>query len=164
LKDSDYSEVDRAECQFTTTGTVLDNGTQVCSFLSIYMSRNVKSYFPMTRKQQYCLIDVDSPSGKRLSLLYSCIQSSIFSPPAPPSKIRMGRCLCRVNSAQKILIWSRNQLGLHSYTKYDQHGLNVILGKIQCPHRGKRKPEMNLLRVGTPCLINRFCKDKLSPI
>jgi hypothetical protein len=66
LKDSDYSEVDRAECQFTTTGTVLDNGTQVCSFLSIYMSRNVKSYFPMTRKQQYCLIDVDSPSGKRL--------------------------------------------------------------------------------------------------
>ena len=33
LKDSDYSEVDRAECQFTTTATVLDNGTQVCSFL-----------------------------------------------------------------------------------------------------------------------------------
>ncbi|PNY09252.1 hypothetical protein L195_g005798 [Trifolium pratense] len=28
LKDSDYGEVDRAECQFTTTGTVLDNGTQ----------------------------------------------------------------------------------------------------------------------------------------
>lgn len=34
LKDSDYTEVDRAECQFTTTGTVLDNGTQVCSFRS----------------------------------------------------------------------------------------------------------------------------------
>jgi hypothetical protein len=118
----------------------------------------------MTWKQQYCLIDVDSPSGKRLSLLYSCIQSSIFSPPAPPSKIRMGRCLCRVNSAQKILIWSRNQLGLHSYTKYDQHGLNVILGKIQLPHRRKRKPEMSLLRAGTPCLINRFCKDELIPI
>lgn len=29
LKDSDFSEVDRAECQFTTTATVLENGTQV---------------------------------------------------------------------------------------------------------------------------------------
>lgn len=29
LKDSDFSEIDRAECQFTTTATVLDNGTQV---------------------------------------------------------------------------------------------------------------------------------------
>lgn len=27
LKDSDYNEVDRAECQFTTTATILDNGT-----------------------------------------------------------------------------------------------------------------------------------------
>ncbi|KAL8524556.1 hypothetical protein ACS0TY_014230 [Phlomoides rotata] len=29
LKDSDFSEVDRAECQFTTTATVLDNGSQI---------------------------------------------------------------------------------------------------------------------------------------
>jgi hypothetical protein len=50
LKDSDYSEVDRAECQFTTTGTVLDNGTQVCSFLSIYMSRNIQSLFSYDMK------------------------------------------------------------------------------------------------------------------
>ncbi|PON37541.1 hypothetical protein PanWU01x14_319600 [Parasponia andersonii] len=28
LKDSDYNEVDRAECQFATTLTVLDNGSQ----------------------------------------------------------------------------------------------------------------------------------------
>ncbi|KAM1050419.1 hypothetical protein ACFX13_032893 [Malus domestica] len=28
LKDSEYKEVDRAECQFSTTSTVLDNGTQ----------------------------------------------------------------------------------------------------------------------------------------
>ncbi|KAI7744393.1 hypothetical protein M8C21_013846, partial [Ambrosia artemisiifolia] len=28
LKDSDFNETDRAECQFTTTATVLDNGTQ----------------------------------------------------------------------------------------------------------------------------------------
>ena len=33
LKDSDYNEVDRAECQFATTATVLDNDTHVCSFL-----------------------------------------------------------------------------------------------------------------------------------
>ena len=33
LKDSAYNEVDRAECQFATTATVLDNDTQVCSFL-----------------------------------------------------------------------------------------------------------------------------------
>ncbi|KAK4262727.1 hypothetical protein QN277_028252 [Acacia crassicarpa] len=32
LKDSDYNEVDRAECQFTTTATVLDNGTQGMPF------------------------------------------------------------------------------------------------------------------------------------
>lgn len=29
LKDSDYNEVDRAECQFSTTATVLENGSQV---------------------------------------------------------------------------------------------------------------------------------------
>ncbi|XP_027364323.1 protein HAPLESS 2-like [Abrus precatorius] len=35
LKDSDYNEVDRAECQFATTATIPDNGTLVCSFLGI---------------------------------------------------------------------------------------------------------------------------------
>lgn len=29
LKASDFSEVDRAECQFTTTATILDNGSQI---------------------------------------------------------------------------------------------------------------------------------------
>lgn len=29
LKDSQFSEADRAECQFSTTATILDNGTQV---------------------------------------------------------------------------------------------------------------------------------------
>ncbi|GER30378.1 hapless 2 [Striga asiatica] len=29
LKDSDFGEVDRAECQFTTTATVLENGSQI---------------------------------------------------------------------------------------------------------------------------------------
>ena len=29
LKDSNFNEVDRAECQFTTIATVLDNGSQV---------------------------------------------------------------------------------------------------------------------------------------
>ncbi|KAL7111628.1 hypothetical protein ACP275_05G101400 [Erythranthe tilingii] len=29
LKDSDFSEVDRAECQFTTTATVIENGSQI---------------------------------------------------------------------------------------------------------------------------------------
>ena len=29
LKDSEFKEVDRAECQFTTTAASLDNGTQV---------------------------------------------------------------------------------------------------------------------------------------
>ncbi|XP_010278564.2 PREDICTED: protein HAPLESS 2 isoform X2 [Nelumbo nucifera] len=32
LKDSDFNEVDRAECQFTTTATVLDNGSQITPF------------------------------------------------------------------------------------------------------------------------------------
>ncbi|XP_030500218.2 protein HAPLESS 2 isoform X1 [Cannabis sativa] len=32
LKDSDYNEVDRAECQFSTTSTVLDNGSQTTPF------------------------------------------------------------------------------------------------------------------------------------
>ncbi|KAL5559362.1 hypothetical protein UlMin_035573 [Ulmus minor] len=32
LKDSDYNEVDRAECQFATTATVLDNGSQSAPF------------------------------------------------------------------------------------------------------------------------------------
>uniref|UniRef100_A0A803KME1 Generative cell specific-1/HAP2 domain-containing protein n=1 Tax=Chenopodium quinoa TaxID=63459 RepID=A0A803KME1_CHEQI len=32
LKDSEFNEVDRAECQFTTTATVLDNGTQGAPF------------------------------------------------------------------------------------------------------------------------------------
>lgn len=37
LKDSDFSEADRAECQFTTTTTVLDNGSQVCLQLVTYL-------------------------------------------------------------------------------------------------------------------------------
>ncbi|KAG6636860.1 hypothetical protein CIPAW_11G140300 [Carya illinoinensis] len=32
LKDSNFDEVDRAECQFTTTATVLDNGSQITPF------------------------------------------------------------------------------------------------------------------------------------
>ncbi|GLT40469.1 hypothetical protein SLA2020_146060 [Shorea laevis] len=32
LKDSDFNEVDRAECQFTTTATVPDNGSQINPF------------------------------------------------------------------------------------------------------------------------------------
>ncbi|KAF8032969.1 hypothetical protein BT93_D1758 [Corymbia citriodora subsp. variegata] len=32
LKDSDFSEVDRAECLFSTTATVLDNGSQITPF------------------------------------------------------------------------------------------------------------------------------------
>ncbi|KAG7016949.1 Protein HAPLESS 2, partial [Cucurbita argyrosperma subsp. argyrosperma] len=32
LKDADFSEVDRAECQFATTSTVLDNGSQITPF------------------------------------------------------------------------------------------------------------------------------------
>ncbi|KAJ0964135.1 hypothetical protein J5N97_029257 [Dioscorea zingiberensis] len=31
LKASDFSEVDRAECQFTTTATIVDNGSQIVS-------------------------------------------------------------------------------------------------------------------------------------
>ncbi|KAL5168095.1 Protein HAPLESS 2 [Glycine soja] len=36
LKDSDYNEVDRAECQFATTTTVLDNDTQKGLFDPLY--------------------------------------------------------------------------------------------------------------------------------
>ncbi|PIA57232.1 hypothetical protein AQUCO_00600161v1 [Aquilegia coerulea] len=32
LKDSDFNEVDRAECQFTTTATILENGSQITPF------------------------------------------------------------------------------------------------------------------------------------
>lgn len=35
LKDSDFSEVDRAECQFSTMATVLDNGSQVGKVLKL---------------------------------------------------------------------------------------------------------------------------------
>jgi hypothetical protein len=79
LKDSDYGEVDRAECQFTTTGTVLDNGTQVCSFLrtSLEIFKSLFSYETKT-VVLFNLINVDSPSGNRLWLLYFRIQSSIL--------------------------------------------------------------------------------------
>ncbi|XP_074279994.1 protein HAPLESS 2 [Silene latifolia] len=42
LKDSEFKEVDRAECQFTTTATVLDNGTQGPSFQP---PESAKSFF-----------------------------------------------------------------------------------------------------------------------
>ncbi|KAK4748597.1 hypothetical protein SAY87_015183 [Trapa incisa] len=32
LKDSDFSEIDRAECQFSTTATVFDNGSEITPF------------------------------------------------------------------------------------------------------------------------------------
>lgn len=41
LKDSDFSEVDRAECQFTTTATILDNGSQVRIMLDLDMNKLV---------------------------------------------------------------------------------------------------------------------------
>lgn len=40
LKDADFSEVDRAECQFATTATVLDNGSQVRSLCSVRIMVN----------------------------------------------------------------------------------------------------------------------------
>lgn len=41
LKDSNFNEVDRAECQFSTTATVLDNGSQVCNgYLNFKMLAN----------------------------------------------------------------------------------------------------------------------------
>ncbi|KAJ4774800.1 Protein HAPLESS 2 [Rhynchospora pubera] len=43
LKASDFAEVDRAECQFTTTATVLDNGTQVV--VSVEDKNGVKGFF-----------------------------------------------------------------------------------------------------------------------
>ncbi|KAJ7010724.1 protein HAPLESS 2 isoform X1 [Populus alba x Populus x berolinensis] len=33
LKDSGFNEIDRAECQFLTTATILDNGSQIAPFL-----------------------------------------------------------------------------------------------------------------------------------
>jgi len=79
LKDSDYGEVDRAECQFTTTGTVLDNGTQVCSFLRT--SLEILSLHSLMKRKTavlFNLINVDLPSGNKLWLLYFRIQSSIL--------------------------------------------------------------------------------------
>ncbi|KAK9748009.1 hypothetical protein RND81_02G029700 [Saponaria officinalis] len=42
LKDSEFKEVDRAECQFTTTATVIDNGTQGPPFQP---SKSANSFF-----------------------------------------------------------------------------------------------------------------------
>ncbi|XP_078178775.1 protein HAPLESS 2-like isoform X1 [Carex rostrata] len=43
LKASNFAEVDRAECQFTTTATVLDNGTQVV--VSTEDKKGIKGFF-----------------------------------------------------------------------------------------------------------------------
>ncbi|KAL0876987.1 hypothetical protein Bca101_026692 [Brassica carinata] len=48
LKDSQFSEVDRAECQFSTTATVLDNGTQVTNPFQIPETRP-KGFFESIR-------------------------------------------------------------------------------------------------------------------
>ncbi|KAJ4885519.1 Protein HAPLESS 2 [Raphanus sativus] len=48
LKDSHFSEVDRAECQFSTTATVLDNGTQVTNPFQIPETRP-KGFFESIR-------------------------------------------------------------------------------------------------------------------
>ncbi|RWW17689.1 hypothetical protein GW17_00018366, partial [Ensete ventricosum] len=37
LKGSDFSVLDQAECQFTTTATVLENGSQVFLVLEVYL-------------------------------------------------------------------------------------------------------------------------------
>ncbi|XP_078442377.1 hapless 2 [Wolffia australiana] len=44
LKDSEFSEIDRAECQFTTTATVLDNGTQIVASYS-QKKGGIKGFF-----------------------------------------------------------------------------------------------------------------------
>ncbi|XP_011029203.1 PREDICTED: protein HAPLESS 2 [Populus euphratica] len=40
LKDSGFNEIDRAECQFFTTATILDNGSQIAPFLAPKTSVN----------------------------------------------------------------------------------------------------------------------------
>lgn len=71
LKDSDFSEVDRAECQFTTTATVLDNGTQVLPTLlsSLYVAMNYMKF-----KKYKNVIDLNK-SNLNLHLIFLLFHS-----------------------------------------------------------------------------------------
>ncbi|KAF8049716.1 hypothetical protein N665_2139s0004 [Sinapis alba] len=65
LKDSQFSEVDRAECQFSTTATVLDNGTQVTNPFQIPETRP-KGFFESIRMMWTKLVNglVDFITGE----------------------------------------------------------------------------------------------------
>lgn len=76
LKDSDFSEADRAECQFTTTATILDNGSQVCSnfiayFLQSHGEKSNMRYFDLSYILFLCLYVTSChlPFRKRKQLL-----------------------------------------------------------------------------------------------
>ncbi|KAJ0594451.1 putative generative cell specific-1/HAP2 domain-containing protein [Helianthus annuus] len=64
LKDSDFKETDRAECQFTTTATVLDNGTQLP--WEPPKSDGIKGYFESVESFWHALWEgmVDFITGK----------------------------------------------------------------------------------------------------
>ncbi|KAF8113103.1 hypothetical protein N665_0056s0008 [Sinapis alba] len=68
LKDSQFSEVDRTECQFSTTATVLDNGTQVTNPFQIPETRP-KGFFESIRLIWTKLVNglVDSITGDTCS-------------------------------------------------------------------------------------------------
>ncbi|KAF8097006.1 hypothetical protein N665_0297s0016 [Sinapis alba] len=65
LKDSQFSEVDRAECQFSTTATVLDNGSQVTNPFQIPETRP-KGFFESIRMMWMKLVNglVDFITGE----------------------------------------------------------------------------------------------------
>ncbi|KAL0712938.1 hypothetical protein Bca4012_019916 [Brassica carinata] len=72
LKDSQFSEVDRAECQFSTTATVLDNGTQVTNPFQIPETRP-KGFFESIRMMWTKLVNglVDFITGEACRLRYT---------------------------------------------------------------------------------------------
>ncbi|KAJ0243171.1 Protein HAPLESS 2 [Hirschfeldia incana] len=125
LKDSQFSEVDRAECQFSTTATVLDNGTQVTNPFQIPETRP-KGFFESIRliwtKLVNGLVDFitgDTCRNKCSSFFdFSCHVQYICL-----SWMVMFVLLLALFPTTCILVWLLHQKGLFDplYDWYDDH-------------------------------------------
>ncbi|CAA7018294.1 unnamed protein product [Microthlaspi erraticum] len=125
LKDSQFSEVDRAECQFSTTATILDNGTQVTNPFQIPETRP-KGFFESIRFMWTKLVNgfVDFITGDTCrNKCSSFFDFSCHVQYVCLSWLVMFGLLLALFPTACVLLWLLHQKGLFDpfYDWYDDH-------------------------------------------
>lgn len=150
LKASDFSELDRAECQFSTTATVLDNGTQIGPS-NDHAKGGIRGFFETIKALWHTMWDsvTDLFTGRSCST--RC--SSFFDFSCHIQYICIGwlvmfGLLLAILPAVAVLLWLLHQKGLFdplydwwedvfgSETSHDRMRLKHTKGHMHSHHHG----------------------------